>query len=213
MAVTRHQMNAEQQHDENSIDDSLTLDMEDVPEQQNIEHSQQAGQAAPQNQIATQADAEIVDWMQKEFQKATERNTMEEKLQCTSTLLGDRSIMPDHKVFLTMTDTSDNVCFLHSLTMVPSPHQAGNNQQAIAFFDKRRAEVSSTQWTTPTQAMEATQAKIPTSQAMTEAKRLNPTVKSIPIDESWKQASCPQLPLFQSNGQKNENSCQCCQSN
>ena len=39
--------------------------------------------------------------------------------------------------------------------------------------------------------MEATQAKIPTLQATTDAKCLDPNVKFIPIDESWKQASCP----------------------
>ena len=89
MVVTRHQINAKQQNDANSIDDSLISDVEDVPEQQNIEYSQQESQAAPQNQIATQADAEIADSMRKEFQKATEGNTTEEKVQHASTLLGD----------------------------------------------------------------------------------------------------------------------------
>ena len=45
-----------------------------------------------------------------------------------------------------MSDTSENAYLMYELTMVPSLHQIGIEQQIIRFFDKRRTEMLLIQW-------------------------------------------------------------------
>ena len=205
MALTRPSPANDQRQETNSIEDDLILDMEENPENQNERNSppnvneNNQNTSNTQNQPATaqtSTDSDIADWVKTEFEKATEGSTAEEKLEYASILLGDRSMLTTFSTYLTMTDTSDNVCLMYGLTMVPSPYQTGNEQQIIGFFDKRRSEVPSTQWITPLQAMDSITVNIPPLQEIIEAKRTDPNVKFIPHNETWRAVACPPIAPF-----------------
>ena len=112
MARTRANIGTNQQENEqqleNPADDSLALDIEDLPEHndetvppniiensqiqpqsQNQPNSQNQGSNSIETQMLTQvhAEEEIANWVKSEFQKATEGNTDAEKEQHTSILL------------------------------------------------------------------------------------------------------------------------------
>ena len=199
----------DQRLDSNSLEDDIILDMEENPESENVppnssENNQNQANTQNQsantqtNQTTNQADtnSNIAEWIRKEFYKATEGTTPEEKIQYASILLGDRSMLPECVTYLTMSDTSEKVCLMYGLTMVPSPYQTGNEQQIIGFFDKRRAEVPSTQWISPQHAMDAIEVCIPPFQELVEAKRLDSNIKFIPRNEEWKKVFCPPIAPF-----------------
>ena len=178
---------------EQPTDELLIMEIEDLPEgtdenenlplnvNENAQFQHQLqNQMLSENQNSTQTNAQmsaqdwakenIATWVQREFKKATEGTTDTEREQKASILLGDRSMLPDHNMFLKMSDTSDNVRMICGLTRVLSPHQTDNNQKVIAFFEKRRAEVPSTQWVMPQQVMDPIIARVPPLQSITEAR-------------------------------------------
>ena len=205
MAATRntHHANVNNQSEFSEGDFEIELEdqsnMGNVPPPITITATTAEEQATPiQNPNQDQTNAEIASMIEKEFERMTapEAANEEEREAALQGALEDMSLLTDLKTHVIMTDTSDTVSVIYGVTIVPSPFLMTKGQQAIAFFDKRRAEVPSTLWIEPNMLIKTAFRNAPTIKQIQDIKEVNPDIILVPKVNNWDKIRLPMLAPF-----------------
>ena len=110
-------------------------------------HPEQAPEYDEPDIIITEGNTineEIAKITSKAYIGATQGSNEAERAHYMARKLMDESLVPQYNTYLTMTENDNKVKVIYGLTICPIDYQVDTAQILIAFFKKRRSEVSAT---------------------------------------------------------------------